>query len=384
MSLPNIMVNDNFTTIINNKSYSVTTEHPKYDTLLEAVLVGDAECFLNNFTIEKVTKTKFKDSGVTIENGVICYNGEPVHNEITRRIVNFVDRDLPTDGLIAFLDNLMENPSRCSVEELYGFLQHKNLPITDDGHFLAYKAVRENYMDKFSGTFDNNVGNVMEMPRNKVDDVASNTCSVGFHVGALEYAGPGGAYHNSSDRVIIVKVNPKDAVSVPTDHSAQKLRVCRYEVIGEYEKPLDDDYVASEPDDSNTERDAAYEAESLRADPYDIRDLLHPYTEVDYFIDDYGLWDEPDDDLFDSVRQLDDCEEKYEHSHVVHSDHLGNRRRYHARLRRRMHRTNRHYVTFDDGSSAVICYNSDNSPRWAKSTRRWSWQTDFVRYSDAY
>ena len=35
---------------------------------------------------------------------------------------------------------------------------------------------------------------------------------------------------------MIVRFNPKDAVSVPTDCECQKLRVCKYEVIGEFDK----------------------------------------------------------------------------------------------------------------------------------------------------
>lgn len=245
MSFNLMMVNDRFTTVIDNKSYTVNHDHPKFDELLECVKNEDAEGFKNLFTTEHLVKSTFSETGVELANGQVLYNGEPVHNSLTKRIIEFAERDLPVDGMLNFLGNLMDNPSRRAVNELYGFLEHRNMPITSDGCFLAYKAVQDNYLDKYSSTFDNSVGAVMEMPRNEVDDVASNTCSVGFHVGALEYAGPGGTYHGYNDRVMIVKVNPKDAVSVPTNHSAQKLRVCRYEVVGEYEKPLDDAYDGS-------------------------------------------------------------------------------------------------------------------------------------------
>jgi len=55
----------------------------------------------------------------------------------------------------------------------------------------------------------------------------------------LSYAGPGGWYNSSGDRVVIVKVNPRDAVSVPGDHEFTKLRVCAYEVLCEYKAPLE-------------------------------------------------------------------------------------------------------------------------------------------------
>jgi hypothetical protein len=58
------------------------------------------------------------------------------------------------------------------VTELYGFLEKGNLPITNDGHFLAYKKVRKDYKDCHSGTMDNSIGQVVEMERNQVDDKA--------------------------------------------------------------------------------------------------------------------------------------------------------------------------------------------------------------------
>lgn len=179
-----------------------------------------------------------------VENGTILHNGVPVHNVVAERIVQLSDAGLPFMPAVKFLENLLQNPSKRAVDELYEFLEHKGLPLTEDGHFLAYKSVRSDYKDKFSGTIDNSVGKVVQVPRNSVDDNREHECSSGLHVGALAYSGPNGWYHQTGDKIVIVKVNPKDAVSVPRDHSAQKLRVCRYEVISDfkaaYEAPLTD------------------------------------------------------------------------------------------------------------------------------------------------
>jgi hypothetical protein len=35
------------------------------------------------------------------------------------------------------------------------------------------------------------------------------------------------------ERTVIVKINPRDVVSIPTDYDNSKGRACRYEVIGE-------------------------------------------------------------------------------------------------------------------------------------------------------
>ena len=162
--------------------------------------------------------------------------------------------------MLKFFENLLQNPSSRAVSELPDFMENKNLPLTEDGHFLAYKSVRSDWYSKANGNLTllsgkadnaghiyNAVGEVIECVRNEVDDERGNTCSHGLHVGGLQYSGPGGWYNSSSDKVVIVKVNPKDVVSVPQDHNAQKVRVAKYEVIGVYERPLNDNYEGLEP-----------------------------------------------------------------------------------------------------------------------------------------
>lgn len=183
----------------------------------------------------------------TVESGVVLRNGIPVHNVITDRILDFLDKGLPFEPLLVFLNNLHSNPSSRAVTELYSFLEHRNLPVTPDGCFLAYKSVRSDFYSKASGRLTllsgktdehghifNGVGEKIVAVRNEIDDDKDRTCSHGLHVGALAYAGPGGWYNSANDKVVIVKVNPADAVSVPADHNAQKLRVCAYEVVAEF------------------------------------------------------------------------------------------------------------------------------------------------------
>jgi hypothetical protein len=123
----------------------------------------------------------------------------------------------------------MENPSYRAVQELYKFLEVGQMPLTEDGHFLAYKKVRENFKDIHSGTFDNSVGKICEMPRNKVDEDSSRTCSSGLHVCSYSYLNSFG--NGTTDKVVVVKINPRDVVSIPADYNNTKMRLCRYEVI---------------------------------------------------------------------------------------------------------------------------------------------------------
>jgi acyl carrier protein len=61
-----------------------------------------------------------------------------------------------------------------------------------------------------------------------VDDVADNHCSYGLHFCSQSYLQKFGG-----DRIVILKINPRDVVSIPTDYNHAKGRCCRYEVIGE-------------------------------------------------------------------------------------------------------------------------------------------------------
>ena len=139
-----------------------------------------------------------------------------------------VENDFPLDGFKNFILNLANNPSAASREELHGFLEACSLPITDDGHFLAYKKVGTNYRDCHTGTIDNSIGQIVEMPREKVNPNRDETCSHGLHVCSRSYL----SFFTGS-HVMICKINPKDVVSVPSDYDNAKMRVCRYEVIEE-------------------------------------------------------------------------------------------------------------------------------------------------------
>lgn len=258
--------------VYNGTAYAVPVNHPNYLRIRKAVeskdesVLDDVGNLLNTTkavaqAVSQSTSKAVQSRVVVKGDGTVLVDGEPLHNSLAERVADLQAEGSSIEPFVKFLENLMENPSASSVNELYDFLSHRNMPFTDDGCFLAYKSVRSDYLDKYSGKFDNTVGKTVSVPRNKVDDNRENECSYGLHVGALAYSGPNGWYHNSSDKVVICKVNPRDVVSVPKDHNAQKVRVCAYEVVADYNEPLKDglysssgykvdSYVDTEVDDS--------------------------------------------------------------------------------------------------------------------------------------
>ena len=281
MAVPFMFVDGNLTLVLNNQSYQVLPDHINYKMILERLPTATADELLEIVDIQKAVAI-FSDGLVDIKEGKVFYDGDEVHGSISKRILEFMSKGLPFQPLVNFLNNLMDNPSMQSQKELYDFLEHENLAITSDGHFLAYKAVRNDFKDKYRGTFDNSIGNVVTMQRAKVDDDRGRGCSNGLHAGALNYVANYGSV-DAGDRIVIVKINPRDVVSVPTDCNCEKLRTCRYEVVAEYEgeliKPLySSDFSYDEQDDYDDEN---YNVDDSYWDQFDDDEEEDEYSEYD-------------------------------------------------------------------------------------------------------
>lgn len=218
---------DSLTAFVKGKPYNVNRTAKIFNAALEAVKNDDEEKFLEVFnTKEEIVR---KSNGkVQLKDGQLFYGDRQVTGLIASRIFEMLELNLSIDPMIKFIENLMQNPSKRAVDELFGFIDACDLPITEDGHFLAYKRIRSDYKDVHSGTMDNSVGKILEMPRNLVDEDKSRTCSAGLHFCSYEYL-----KHFSGERIVVVKINPADVVAIPEDYHNSKGRTCRYEVVEE-------------------------------------------------------------------------------------------------------------------------------------------------------
>ena len=224
---PYLIQGSNVVVVINNKPHTISKTHITYQKVVDAIKAGDWNTVRDTIDPKKVV-LNYGAGNIAVQGEKLFWKDEEMHGAIVARMVQMLQDGFPIDPLVAFMENMMSNPSFRAVNELYGFLEKNNLPITPDGHFLAYKRVRENYTDCHTGKMDNSVGKVVEMERNKVDDNQNNTCSSGLHFCSENYLRSFGG-----DRTVIVKINPRDVVSIPTDYDNSKGRACRYEVIGE-------------------------------------------------------------------------------------------------------------------------------------------------------
>ncbi len=214
---------------VNGRTITVGPDHPNYNAVLEAIDTGDTKSLP---TLADVSSTvrEYSRGHITIDNGDVYYNGNVLHNVICDKLVDMLKAEEDIDPLVLFLENILDNPSKSAIAEMYLFMDANGLPITPDGYFLAYKYVSGDFKDCRTGTFDNSVGAVVEMDRSDCDDDRTQTCSTGLHFCGLSYLSSFSGAHT-----MILKINPRDVVSIPNDYNNAKGRCCRYEVVGEHE-----------------------------------------------------------------------------------------------------------------------------------------------------
>jgi hypothetical protein len=237
--------------IADGKDYFISASSPLYPKAFDAFKAKDWESFFCAVDPAVKIKSLFaKYETVEVKNGLLYVDGDVVDSVVSDRLIQMLSNEVDVLPILKFVYRLRLNPSSRAVNELYTFLEHECLPFTESGTFLAYKAVRADYRDKHSNTFDNSVGNVVEMPRNKVDDNKDIGCSKGLHAGTIEYAS---RYAGLNDKIVLVEIDPADVVSIPTDCEFQKLRTCRYKVVEEFERPLTEPLYQSRFETENDE-----------------------------------------------------------------------------------------------------------------------------------
>jgi len=235
--------------------------HPNFNMIFQALEDNPRdESVIPLFDIEKTLNnelSKILSERVSVRNGEVLFDGDPLNNGVAKQILRFVEEGL-TDRLtavVAFTEKVMTNPQEHSRDQLFNWLARFDFTITEEGDIVGYKGCNvgnnespvssrpapekdgvirngEAVVNEYVKNLD---GDVIEMPRSKVDFNAGVGCSVGLHVGTYAYA------KSFAPVLLEVHVNPRDVVSVPVDCGEQKMRVCRYTVVG----AIEDEYTSA-------------------------------------------------------------------------------------------------------------------------------------------
>lgn len=253
---------DQFLTVFDpsyDRPQVIHSSHPGFETVLHVVLNGETPA-QSAFDPAEAAREAFEAIGqrVSVRGGTVYLDGDPVDNSCTKAILRWMeDGEQDWEPLVRFFEKVQGNPSENSRSQLYAFLAANDYTITPEGDIVGYKAVREIDGGKFGGKFESirggevgdvqvngedaaskpvqGPGDVVTMQRSLVDPDEFVHCSVGLHVAAWSYAND--LFGGNASPVLRVIVSPTDVVSVPTDHDAQKMRVCKYTVDAVIDEP---------------------------------------------------------------------------------------------------------------------------------------------------
>lgn len=245
------------TLTVDGELYIFDDASPNFTSIITALMAG-AWSKVSELVSIKNSVAQYTNGLVQIVNGELQYNGLPLHSALASRIVEAFNSGSNYEFLVNFLNKVQLNPLASARDEIYLFLDACDLPITDDGDFYAYKYVRSDYMDCYSGKFDNSVGSKPEMKPEECDSRREVTCSRGLHFCSRSYLG--NTLSSTSHRIMKVKVNPANVIAIPNDYNNAKGRAWTYEVVDEL---FDEKLIKS--DNEAVERDLTPTADDRKA-----------------------------------------------------------------------------------------------------------------------
>jgi hypothetical protein len=289
MTVAYTLTNNSITLFLDGRPQTVDSSSPTFDQLKEALRQNADEDTLRNLISTRRYVETNTYGRVTVSGDTVFYDDQEMHGHLVDRMLAMLRDGFDIAPLARFMARLMHNPSTRAIDELFLWLEGSKMPITADGHFLAYKKVRDDYHDFFSGKMNNAIGSVIEMDRTEVDPDRFRTCSAGLHFCSFAYLPH---YYGDRGRVLVVKIDPADVVAIPDDYSNAKGRAWRYAVVGEV--PQEDAEFAF--------RTPVVDSFGTYDDSYDDD------AEIDDYFEDDDPWGFPPD-YYDEDPDFDDDEE---------------------------------------------------------------------------
>lgn len=247
MTFDNADGDSNISVLVNGKLYGCRSDHRNWDEIVAKAKAKDPSV-VDLFKPADTITAKFAEltDRISVNNGTILWDGDPVHDSLTERILALMDERVEDWRVfVNFMENLYTNPNEHSKKMAFDYLMRHKFTITPEGNFLAYKGVEVRdgryYSTQRGDAIVDDVqltnskipydpGSVVRMPRSVVKHDPNTSCHVGLHVATWDFA------ESFSQKVLQVEVNPRDIVNVPT-FGQNKMRVCRLKVIGEVTAP---------------------------------------------------------------------------------------------------------------------------------------------------
>ena len=189
----------------------------------------------DDFRVPDLDSSKEEDTVVAVVDGKIIPDAHNLGGQVKAAI-----DDQNSVGLTNFMRRVaaVAEKRNHSVEDLMKFMRRGDLPLTDSGDILVYKALKKRnwgseyaggfkYADIHSGNVPQKVGSYVFMNESLVDHDRRNECSNGLHIARRQYLSG-----FRGDVCVVALVRPEDVIAVP-QYDANKMRVCGYHIIHE-------------------------------------------------------------------------------------------------------------------------------------------------------
>jgi hypothetical protein len=235
------------TLFLDGITYNVPASSPNFNDVKNALKNGADEAhFKSILNIRSYIAALSEGRAEVSSDGSLYWNGKQLNSTIAQRVSAMFQEGLGVAPLLKFLNKVFTNPrldknssiySPSFEDELYLFLESGDCPITEDGNFLAYKMIRSDYRDIYTGSMDNSPGVTVQLGTwADVDPNRYNTCSNGLHFASLEYVLNGNyGCQSHGHRLVVVEVDPADVIAIPNDYNNSKGRAWRYKILREIE-----------------------------------------------------------------------------------------------------------------------------------------------------
>ncbi len=270
---------DGISLTIQGKSFFINNTSKILDKVKEELKNSNEEALLELLD-EKLQVITFSDNRLKFKDNTVYFDNNPLPSTLSDKIVSLYREGFPFEPFVKFYERLKKTPSNRVLTQLLNYLEAGSWPILQDGRILAYKVVKLNpyknmnlskekaeviqnkqhpskiqysylnnpslqefheilntrdYIDIYSSSVPQGIGDILSVPRNSVDDNPNVTCSHGLHTCSHSYTSQFGNAINGDDVVLLVAVCPSNWVSVPIDHNNAKARVCEYEILSIHE-----------------------------------------------------------------------------------------------------------------------------------------------------
>lgn len=192
---------------VKGKPIVIAPDHLFYSRVIQAISENDEEKFLRftniNNSISSIFVDENKEQCFFIKGDDIYFKNVLIPSSMLQKMIGILDvNELDYFRIIRFLNKLIHPDISLENASLCVSLLEKDFPLIDDGCFLAFIKVKNDWTDFEKGTIDHSFGK----------QVVASEGSSGLTVGSLKFI----KNHHSHilGHYLLVKVDPTHIISV--------------------------------------------------------------------------------------------------------------------------------------------------------------------------